>query len=162
MAKSPLFTSLIEELDYEWKPVEDVIAVLTLQVPPGKALRARQQHEMHYLMASGAPSSRKFTENERIRMGARDLINKAIGSARANGYVETKKVDSSRYIRLVQRVKLTQHQLEEVGRVIDSVLSGTGTAYSMPLAVLLLPVSTRKELVQVILTALQSQEETHS
>lgn len=162
MAKSPLFNALLKELDYEWKPAEEIIATLTLQVPPGKALRARRQHEEQYAAASGAPSTRKYTENERLRMGARELINKAIGSARANGYIELTKVDGVRYIRLVRRVKLASYQLEEVGRVIDSVLSGTGTAHTMPLPVLLLPVSVRKELAETLLAALRADKETSS
>lgn len=148
--RSPLTDALINALSLdEWRKRDDVVAELLVRVPPGKA---RRQYE-YRAQVGGRPHLLDKPDDFKIRTGARELVNKTIGSAIAGKFVERKDVDGVRMLRRVARTAPAgMIQEEDLRKVIGDVLSGaTG---QLPLAFLMTPAQPRQELTEVLVNTI--------
>lgn len=144
--RAPLTQALLDALTNEWRPGTDVIAELSARVPPGKA---RRLYEFRAELA-GRPHLRDKPDEYKIRTGARELINKAIGSAVAGNHVERKTVNGVRMLRLPQQEGVLSE--DAVRKAVNVVLSGsTG---QLPLAFLMVPAEPRQQLAEILVDAI--------
>lgn len=90
---------LLDTLSSEWQELEDVFDGLIPTVPPGKALRkyetlrARQK-------PTGVYQKSELTDEEKIRSGARAILNDSVATLKTGEYVDIEGTGKHRRVRV--------------------------------------------------------------
>lgn len=90
------YEQLLNVLTHEWKTAEAVILQITPMIPRGTAIRAYKDRSL-------SKGIKRYTEDEQFQMGARHLINVAIGTASTYGRIVVRNVTGSRNGRELRR-----------------------------------------------------------
>lgn len=118
--RSLLSQRILALVPADWQDVEDFMAQAIPIVPPGQA---RREYEAHAARTAAAREKRRAegkpmgprkpepSEDEKMRMGARSIVNSFLGDYRDNKLVEVESTGSrfERRIRLSDERKWSQH-----------------------------------------------------
>jgi hypothetical protein len=98
-------TRLLDQVAWDWQPLEPMIEHAALVIPPGKALRRYQR-----VRAAGeakrtgeGPAKAPLTEAEQIKSGARSLVSDSVGTLR-HKFIEVEQRGGVRWVRRKSQV----------------------------------------------------------
>jgi hypothetical protein len=86
---------VLDECGDEWRPLEDVISIALLTVPPGKALRKYEGR------SDRRQGIKPLTEDEKIRSGARFFVVNSVRNLTNSRQIETTVINGVKMVRYV-------------------------------------------------------------